>query len=169
MRLPVYRGDVPTPALIRRADLGDAQALADVHATAWREAYAGLVPESVLVDRASRGLARWQEMLADPIGTTHWIALRAGSAVGFAWGHAAGPGHPRPLELQGLYVLAGEYGVGSGQRLLDITIGDAPCFLWVARDNPRAVAFYRRNGFGPDGGEQAVQAWGGLPLVRMVR
>ncbi|MCB5275771.1 hypothetical protein BJG92_03324 [Arthrobacter sp. SO5] len=30
--------------------------------------------------------------------------------------------------------------------------------LWVAKDNPRAVAFYRRNGFEFDGAEQTDPA-----------
>jgi hypothetical protein len=30
--------------------------------------------------------------------------------------------------------------------LLDAAVGSAPAFLWVAVDNPRAHAFYARNG-----------------------
>jgi hypothetical protein len=42
--------------------------------------------------------------------------------------------------------------------------------LWVADENPRAFAFYRRNGFAPDGAT-AVQELAGTPLriLRMVR
>ena len=39
---------------IRRAEPGDAAAIAAVHVAAWRETYAGLVPERML--RAYRGV-----------------------------------------------------------------------------------------------------------------
>ena len=44
----------------------------------------------------------------------------------------------------------------------------ASCFLWVARDNPRAIAFYARNRFVPDGTEQQDTMFD-IPIIRMVR
>jgi len=35
--------------------------------------------------------------------------------------------------------------------LLDAALGDQPALLWVAEQNPRAIAFYQRNGFSFDG------------------
>ncbi|MCS6582511.1 GNAT family N-acetyltransferase [Curtobacterium citreum] len=53
------------------------------------------------------------------------------------------------------------------QALLDTVLADRPASLWVAADNPRAHAFYRRNGFTPDGAESA---FGPIPrTVRLVR
>jgi GNAT superfamily N-acetyltransferase len=70
----------------------------------------------------------------------------------------------------GIYVLAGSYGAGAGQQLLDAAVGDAGAYLWIADENPRAFAFYRRNGFAPDGAT-AVHELAGTPLrvLRMVR
>lgn len=48
-------------------------------------------------------------------------------------------------------------------------MGDGPAQLWVARDNPRAYAFYRRNGFRPDGAEQVMPEAEGFVEVRLVR
>lgn len=57
-----------------------------------------------------------------------------------------------------------------GQALLDAAIGDAGAFLWVAADNPRAHAFYRRNGFAADGEAQNYEMLGSqLSVVRWVR
>lgn len=56
----------------------------------------------------------------------------------------------------------------SGQRLLDAAIGDRDAFLWVFRDNPRAPAFYVRNGFAPDGAERVEKFFGPVE-IRMVR
>ena len=65
--------------------------------------------------------------------------------MGFAvlLGH---PDAPRDLELESLYVLASRHGSGAGQSLLDAVISDRPAYLWVADNNPRARAFYTRNG-----------------------
>jgi GNAT superfamily N-acetyltransferase len=60
------------------------------------------------------------------------------------------------------------WGTGVGQDLLDQAIGDRGCFLWVARDNPRAIAFYARNRFVPDGAERQDATFD-IPIIRMVR
>jgi ribosomal protein S18 acetylase RimI-like enzyme len=39
----------------------------------------------------------------------------------------------------------------------------------VAEDNPRAQAFYRRNGFVFTGARDTIEDWEGLPEVRMAR
>ncbi|UFU07676.1 GNAT family N-acetyltransferase [Ruania halotolerans] len=158
-----------TSALIRPAHIGDATALHQLHCATWREAYRDLVPELVLERWERDGLVTWQDRLSNPAGPTVWVAHRGGEAVGLAWAEAAGPGRVRPLELAALYVLAREYGQGTAANLLEIATGDAPCMLWVARENPRAAAFYRKHGFVADGAEQVVERWGDLPIVRMVR
>ncbi|WP_258369928.1 MULTISPECIES: N-acetyltransferase [unclassified Curtobacterium] len=61
----------------------------------------------------------------------------------------------RPEELTMLYVLARAHGGGAGQALLNATLGGRPASLWVAANNPRARAFYRRNVFTPDGARPA--------------
>ncbi len=53
--------------------------------------------------------------------------------------------------------------------MLDAVIDDGPALLWVAKDNPRAQAFYRRNGFTPDGTEIVDQDVPTFVECRMVR
>lgn len=72
-------------------------------------------------------------------------------------------------ELDMIYQLASMHGSGSGQALLDATIADAPAFLWTAELNPRAQAFYRRNGFEPDGAREVRADWESLVEIRLVR
>lgn len=50
--------------------------------------------------------------------------------------------------------------------LVDAALGNGPASLWTARDNERAVAFYRKKGFAPTGeiGETAS-----MPTIRMER
>ena len=56
------------------------------------------------------------------------------------------------------------------QLLLDAAIGNGGAHLWIAEDNPRAFAFYLRNGFVPDGAT-ATHELAGTPvrILRMVR
>ena len=67
-----------------------------------------------------------------------------------------------------IYVLEGHHGTGVGQALVDAAIGDRPAYLWALDDNPRAHAFYRRNGFELDGAEQFDELWQ-VTEVRFVR
>lgn len=49
-------------------------------------------------------------------------------------------------------------------------IGDSPAYLWVVESNPRALAFYVKQGFRPDGKRrQLPPEWESLPEFRMVR
>ena len=74
------------------------------------------------------------------------------------------------LELRWIYTLERVHGSGAGQLLLDAVVGREAAYLWVLEDNPRAQAFYARNGFALDGAAKAMpQEWHRLPEVRMVR
>jgi GNAT superfamily N-acetyltransferase len=137
---------------VRPAELGDAHGIAQVHVQGWKEAYAHLVPaESLARLRVEQRELRWRELLADASATV-WVAVDGGRVVGFARSAPSrDPDGPRDWELPEIYVLASHYGTGAGQKLIDSALGNLPAYLWVADDNPRARAFYARNGFQPDG------------------
>ena len=59
---------------------------------------------------------------------------------------------------------------GIAQALVARVLGDRPAFLWVLEANPRAIAFYKKLGFVPDGSRQFLTLDGkSLPEIRMVR
>jgi ribosomal protein S18 acetylase RimI-like enzyme len=89
--------------------------------------------------------------------------------VGFAGSVPAGTDPAARSELWGLSLRTCLHGSGLGQRLLDASVGAEPAALWVAEANPRAQAFYRRNGFAFDGTKEVVEDWEGLVEVRMIR
>ena len=153
---------------LRPAELRDARGIAEVHVQAWREAYAHLVPAGSLARLSvDQRALRWAEIIAEA-ATQTWIATDRGRIVGWSSsGPARGENPTRDLELEGLYVLASSYGSGVGQALLDAAVSDAPALLWVAEDNPRARAFYTRNGFVPDGAD-SMHSLAGTP-VRAIR
>lgn len=85
-----------------------------------------------------------------------WVPAFEGQIVGFA---STGPPREQPpvsdLELGNIYLLAAHHGSGLGQELLDVVLGGRGASLWVLDDNPRAQAFYTRNGALPTSSELA--------------
>ncbi len=162
---------------IRRATADDAADVARVQVTGWHEAYTGRMPQSILdgldPDRAA---GWWHRVIAG--GTDGeapgevWVAERDGVVVGFAWASTSRDEEAPPAarELHAIYILARQYGSGAGQALLDAAVGQQPASLWILEDNPRARAFYERNGFRADGTVQDDDRWGEpVREVRLVR
>lgn len=160
---------------LREPALLDAAEIAELHVATWREAYSHLLPEGFFTDEhIQRRHQMWNHVLRSP--RKEWdivIAESSGRIIGFAFmGPSIGPegqAPPRDRQVFSIYVAAEFYGSGAGQALLDATAGDGPAMLWVAKDNPRAVAFYRRNGFEFDGTEQTDPGAPMLVDARMVR
>ena len=152
---------------VRPAVPDDAERIAEIQRESWRAAYAHLLSADFLAT-----LPAHVEMFQRAIerGATLEVAELDGELIGYA---LAGPTRdedaPRELQLWHLYQLPKAHGSGSGQALLEAVLGDRPAQLWTAEDNPRANAFYRRNGFRPDGARKVEDAWEGLVAIRMVR
>lgn len=140
-----------------------------MHAVSWRETYGGFVddPDTNPWFDAERRIGMWETILAEADHATI-VAEGPVGIVGFAsTTPTTEPDAVRLEELTMLYVLQRAHGSGVGQALLDAVLADRPASLWVAADNPRALAFYRRNGFRPDGAESS---FGPIPrTVRLIR
>ncbi len=156
---------------VRLAVPEDAWALGNIHVACWREAYAHLFSPAFLaaldVDQRRR---QWAERLAAPGPGQYLVAVGDQRVVGLAWTAPSCDKPPvRELELVGLYLLAAHHGAGLGRALLDAAVGNRPASSWMAQDNPRARAFYARNGFTPDGARKVEPSWEDLTEVRLVR
>lgn len=162
---------------IREPQPQDGPAIGRMHLACWREAYSSLLPEAFWVDATEkRWTERWTANLADPVeGVTSRIAVRDGEVVGLA---SAGPSRPnatagppvREHELWALSVRAAEHGTGLAGRLLDAVLPAGPAELWAFEANPRAIAFYGKHGFAPDGARHVFGAdLGHQPEIRLVR
>ncbi|MFD4328087.1 GNAT family N-acetyltransferase [Nocardioides sp. NPDC058538] len=153
-----------------RAD--DAERVAYVHHTSWVETYSGLLPASHWeTDTLDARVTRWQSLLAAPNPTL--VAVVGDRIVGFVTALPAWRQHDiddsRHLQLGALYVLADQHGTGIGQALLDAAISPGtPAQLYVAKGNDRAMRFYTRNDFAPDGVEVVDDRFD-LTELRMVR
>lgn len=156
---------------VRAATAEDVPGIAQVHVASWREAYARQLPPEVLAGLDVQRRAQVWTGIIESGDTTVRVAEKDGWIIGWA---SAGAGRdddaPVPLELEGIYLLASAHGSGAGQSLLDAVVGTADAYLWVMADNPRAQAFYRRNGFAADGAAKVEQLGdAAVEVVRFVR
>src|SRR5690606_8632898 len=100
-----------------------------------------------------------------------------GSLAGFA---CVAPGVEPDLgnaaELTAIYLEPSRYGSGVGTLLwngIERQISEPTAYLWVLADNERGKAFYRKNGFRPDGKskrfEIAAQSFEELRYLKRLR
>jgi ribosomal protein S18 acetylase RimI-like enzyme len=157
---------------VRAPVLDDVPSMAAVIVASWRETYRGLMRDEVLDDP---GLLVWRERfwtaaLTDERYAANQVAVAEldGQLVGVAMSGPPLDGDaPADRHLYVLYVLAAHHGSGAGALLLDAVVpAGTDAYLWVADPNPRAQAFYRKQGFLPDG---ATQVEDGVPEIRMTR
>ncbi|NYE94864.1 ribosomal protein S18 acetylase RimI-like enzyme [Psychromicrobium silvestre] len=158
---------------LRQATPEDAEALVLMHTQAHEECYAHLLPPEFFAARRA-SLPERIEKRRPYLDTTEprIIALdEEGQIVGLAdSGSGRDPDKADELELYSIYTLSSTYGSGLGRSLLEAAIGDDPACLWVFENNPRARAFYEKNGFRPDGVSKVTgPGWGNQPELRMVR
>ncbi|WP_022889177.1 GNAT family N-acetyltransferase [Agromyces italicus] len=162
---------------VRTARPDDALGIARMHWESHQATYieSGLVTreriEAWTLDQRIEGWSRVLDDATSPARTVV-VAVEGERILGFADARAVDlalePDAPRDLELKGLYLLGARQGSGLGQALLDAAIGDRPAYLWAMAGETRARAFYRRNGFEPDGTEAPFEPWD-VMTVRLVR
>jgi ribosomal protein S18 acetylase RimI-like enzyme len=137
---------------IRRARGSDAPAIGRVHVETWRAAYAGLLPDAMLVRMSDvRQTAWWARALGDP-REARGIFVADDEAMGVVGFGSCGPVRETPEGLDGtetrvgevytLYVEPDFQNQGLGRRLLDAMFrqlqadGCDAAVLWMLADNP---------------------------------
>ncbi len=163
---------------VRAARPADADRLAAVHVRVWQQAYVGLMPAEYLAGLSTEAFAaRWRTSLQDEADGTRGrrtaVLTADGEPVGFATVGPSRDDPPDPAdELYAIYLLVEHRGGGRADALLTAATGAAAAgpalSLWVLRGNERAHAFYRRNGFVPDGTAKEHPP-GLVPAERWVR
>lgn len=164
------------PVTLRRPRRSDADELARLHVRTWEETYTALLPTGYFDEAHRRGRQdMWRHLLGEGVrqDLVIRVAVLDDAIIGFGM---TGPSEPRDdgppgitRQLFMLYVLEAYHGRGVGQRLLDAVAGMDAMTLWVAKENPRAIAFYRRNGFVLDGMERSDPGAPAITDARMVR
>ena len=145
--------------VLRTAAYADAGAIAALHVASWRDAFRGMIPDSVLDGpMLDERLPMWRQVLAImPAGRMTLVAVdEAATAeapiVGFAsGGRRRGrerAGLPYDAEIYTLYVARARRGQDLGCRLMAAMalrlqlFGHDDVMLWTLRDNAPGRAFY---------------------------
>ena len=161
-----------TTIVVRPVEEADADSLGRVHAACWHETYDHLLSTAALSQLHPERLATmWRRFTRQGPLYRQSVVLVNGDIVGFAGsGPARAADGDADRELCFMYLLEAQHGSGLGQKLFDAVVDPGPCLLWVAADNPRAHAFYARNGFVADGQEKTEEVLGeDLHEVLLVR
>lgn len=138
-----------------------------VHWKAWHEAYPGMVNEEYLdkltIEKCEKIAYSWPNNLI--------VAKDNGRVIGFVGYGDRGDEAPDTGEIFALYVLSEYYGKGVAQRLMEAGLKQLERYpqicLWVLKDNKRAIRFYEKCGFSPDGKEMTSPNIGAVE-IRMI-
>jgi ribosomal protein S18 acetylase RimI-like enzyme len=157
---------------VARATPADAQAVAQIHVSAWQAAYEGIVPTDYL---AGLSVPAREAYWGEAIRAGHpelWVARVGGEMAGWV---ALGPCRdegcgPAAGEIWAIYVAAPFWSQGVGKalwlrardRLIEREFSTAS--LWVLAENARAIRFYAAAGFAPEPGSAKTFELGGKSL-----
>ena len=160
--------------LILPAGPVDAEALAQVHVTAWRETYRGLLPDAFLARMSEPGHARrFRRELERP--GPHDVVLMAmnpAGPFGYVAGGPARSGVEGEAEIATLYLLRAAQGRGVGRRLLTdasralAAHGARSLVISVLAGNEKARGFYERLGGKADPSREQPGP-GGRPVMEV--
>ncbi|HEV6760755.1 TPA: GNAT family N-acetyltransferase [Streptococcus pneumoniae] len=139
-----------------------------VHWQMWREAYDDLLPaefqETMTLERCRLFSQKYPENTLIAIGDL--------KVVGFiSYGNFRDE-TMQAGEIIALYVLKDYYGKGIAQKLMKAALTAlnhfSEIFLWVLKDNKRAIAFYQKMDFTFDGQEKILELGKPIKEKRMV-
>ena len=139
-----------------------------VHWQTWREAYDNLLPaeyqETMTLEKCRFFSQKYPENTL--------IAMDGKKVVGFiSYGNFRDDAI-QAGEIIDLYVLKDYYGKGVSEKLMKAALTAlehfSEIFLWVWKDNKRAIAFYQKMGFTFDGQEKTLELGKPIKEKRMV-
>jgi len=140
---------------IRPAQPRDAVAVADVHALAWNNAYAGIIPHRALRAMIGRRDHRWWQR-AIRRGTSMLVIDMDGIIAGYVtFGLNRARALPQDGEVYELYLRPEYQGIGLGSRLFSaarerlVGHGCSGMVVWALKDNHGALEFYQGKGGTP--------------------
>jgi len=139
-----------------------------VHWQTWREAYDDLLPadfqETMTLEKCRFFSQKYPENTL--------IAMDGKKVVGFiSYGNYRDE-NIQAGEIIALYVLKDYYGKGVSKQLMHaafVALGQfSEIYLWVLKDNKRAIAFYQKMVFTIDGQEKILELGKPVKELRMV-
>jgi len=160
----------------------DAPAIAAVQVRAWRDSYAGVLPDEVLAGLDQDGIAEgWRASLSRPQDARNrvLIALERNLVAGFAVTGPTGDPDRDPItdgEVTDLTVDPHQRGAGHGSRLMQACVDTLKAdrftraVTWLGATDDVTRAFLVAAGWAPDGAHRTLDLTGdGSVLVKQVR
>lgn len=139
--------------IVRRARMDDADAIERVRTDTWRDAYRGLMPDSLLDRLGYDATRRRAFMAALPSDQFVLVAEDEGVVVGFCLGgRSRSTDDPFRGEVYAIYVLPQDHGRGIGRALMQAAATELverdlrSMIVWVLRENAPSRRFYERMG-----------------------
>ena len=167
---------------VRKATIEDAGAMSLVHSQTWKKAYVDFISAEYLKNISDEGwIPLFSRALRENIhqAAVYETDKRITGTITFgkarkdsSWETVQHTGqiHPDEGEIISLYVLPNYWSTKQGYELMKFAVealksqGFKSCFLWVIKDNARAVNFYMRFGFKSKGQLMNVML-AGLPVT----
>jgi len=143
---------------VRAATISDAFAIADIHVSAWRAAYRGVVPDQNLDGLSvEKRRAYWSLAIANGEPVVRVVAGSEGVVGWIAFGRCRdSEALPSMAEIWAMYVSPSMWARGIGRQLLNDACGELrrmgfkSVTLWVLSKNERVCRFYASAGFAPE-------------------
>lgn len=144
---------------IRYADEKDAKTLGKIHATSWKIAYKGIIPDRILDNITEDKREKYFQKALLAKLEEDAIIYEDNEATGFiTLGKCRDKDKPETYgEVWGIYLAPQFWHAGMGTKLINWGLeelrkrGYKKATLWVLEDNVSAIRFYEKMGFKHDG------------------
>ena len=152
----------------------EARGQAYVHYHAWQETYAGLVDPTYLCAMSLEMSERYALRALENGFYSTLIARDGERVIGFAsYGPYRGDDLEGAGEVFAIYTLKEYYDCGIGRAMMETALskltGYSRVCVWVLWGNERAIRFYSRCGFSPDGAQKTLKLGTEVTEIRMLR
>lgn len=134
---------------IRRAEIKDARAIAQISVDTWKDAYRGLLDDAILDGRKvdEKRISSW----VDSIQNSSFVVLvcEDKDILGYLWAGPARDKHGVKNEIYALYVQTSQQRRGIGSLLIKEykkIINNGDFYLYMLKNNAKASSFYERQG-----------------------
>ena len=161
--------------MIRNGKIEDATEIARIQVQTWRVAYAGIAPADYLagLSEEKRTLS-WRQQLAD--GKTLILVFFENNEMAgwISGGRCRDADVTDESEVYAIYVSPRYWGRRIGRQLMARFEEQLPAtpriYLWVLGANRRALMFYNKMGYAPDGTAKDIKLGDAiLPEIRLVK
>ena len=139
---------------IKTASILDVKVISYIHASSWKTAYKGIVPQEYLDNlKNNYWVPAFEKWISDDTVVSKLVYADNVATGCITYGKSRNLDLPNWGEIFSIYVLPKYFGRGFGKALIINAVNDLhdkglkDIYLWVLEENLQAQKFYRNNGF----------------------